>query len=538
MAERKVSDEFEFSVATMPPTLRHRQLALAVVAILLIAFGAVAPFATTPLPRIDGFIPAVLAIIFVTDLATAALLFGQFSIIGSRALLVLANGYLFSALIVVSYTLVFPGAFAPAGLLGAGLQSTPWLYLLWHFGFPVAVVGYAYLKNGKLMKDTIKPSVSFAVHWSVVVVISMVCVLTWGVTAGDKVLPRLVKEGGLISIEPLGQYLSGVILLTCVLALLLVWTRRTSVLDLWLMVAICALIADLTMVTLSLTARFSLGFYSIRVFSVVVSTVVLVVLLSETTRLYARLSIANSKLQRERESKLANLEAVVAAIAHEVRQPLTGIASQAAAGRRFIGRALPDIHRVKSIFDEIERASFHADEVFDSIRTLFRNGGQEQRPVDVNELALGALQLLRRELEDHRITTSMQLISELPPVTGHKGQLQEVILNLVQNSIDAMAPMTHGSRVLRITTERHGLDAIAISVEDSGPGIDPQKKSSIFDPFVTTKAKGMGLGLAICQMIIERHGGQLSASSDVNSGARFQIILPIETAAHSLSAAL
>ena len=135
-AERAARDEFEYSVATLPPTARHRRLAFAVVVITLAAYGAVAPFASTPLPRIDSFIPTVMAIVFVTDLITAALLFGQFSAIGSRAILMLASGYLFSSLIVIPYALTFPGAFAPTGLLGAGPQSAAWLYVTCDLAFP------------------------------------------------------------------------------------------------------------------------------------------------------------------------------------------------------------------------------------------------------------------------------------------------------------------------------------------------------------------------------------------------------------------
>lgn len=536
MDERAASDGFEFFVATMPPTSRQRRLALAVVALLVIEFGAVAPFATTPLLRIDSFIPAVLAIVFVTDLITAVLLFGQFSMSGSRALLVLANGYFFSAVIVIPHALTYPGAFVPTGLLGAGVQSTAWLNVFWHFGFAVAVASYACLTDGKRTKDAIQPSARPAVYWSVTIVISVVCVLTWGVTAGENVMPRLFLDQ--TSLAPLAHYITGIIVLTSVLALLFVWIRGTSILDLWLIVAVCALIAEMAMVSLFLRGRFSLGFYSIRVFSVVVSTVVLIVLLSETMRLYARLSIANSKLQRERESRLMNQEAVVAAIAHEVRQPLTGIASQSAAARRFLGRTPPNIGRAQSTLDEIELASFRANEVFESIRALFRNADQEQRPIDLNELTRGALQALRRELEDHRIAISMQLTPELPLITGHRGQLQQVVLNLVQNSINSLGTVTDGSRILQVITERHGVDAITISVGDSGPGIDPKKLANIFDAFVSTKAKGMGLGLAVSKMIIERHNGQLSAWSDINSGARFRIMLPIKTATSSKSAAL
>ncbi|MGO9932916.1 MAG: ATP-binding protein, partial [Steroidobacteraceae bacterium] len=124
-----------------------------------------------------------------------------------------------------------------------------------------------------------------------------------------------------------------------------------------------------------------------------------------------------------------------------------------------------------------------------------------------------------------------------PLVPGHGGQLQEVMLNLIRNSIDAMDSITDRDRVLRVRTERDGREAIVVSVEDSGLGIDPQKLHSIFDAFVTTKPQGMGLGLPICRMIISRHGGQLSASAGNKIGALFQFTLPIKAAAASKAAA-
>ena len=116
---------------------------------------------------------------------------------------------------------------------------------------------------------------------------------------------------------------------------------------------------------------------------------------------------------------------------------------------------------------------------------------------------------------------------ELPPVMGHGGQLQEVVINLIQNAIDAMDAVDDGSRVLTVRTERNGNDAISIEIEDSGPGIDPKKSSDdLFDAFFTTKPHGMGLGLAICRMIVERHDGKLSVSSAERHGAIFRIELP------------
>ena len=203
MAERRQRTKFEYSVATAPPTLRQRQLAFVVVVVTLAAFGAMIPFANIPLQRFDSFIPAMMAIIFVTDLVTAVLLFGQFSATGSRALLVLASGYLFSSLIVIPYALTFPGAFAPTGLLGAGPQSAAWLSISLAFGFAVAIVGYALLISGKHTKDASEPSPRSAIIWSVTIVIVVVGTLTWAATAGHDLLPSLLLDGKVL---PLGHY--------------------------------------------------------------------------------------------------------------------------------------------------------------------------------------------------------------------------------------------------------------------------------------------------------------------------------------------
>ena len=131
------------------------------------------------------------------------------------------------------------------------------------------------------------------------------------------------------------------------------------------------------------------------------------------------------------------------------------------------------------------------------------------------------------QLKAHGVTTQVELASDLPLVMGHKGQLQEVLVNLLQNAMDAMNAVKTGRRRLRLRTERHGDDAIVVEVGDSGPGINPANLNSIFDAFFTTKSHGTGLGLAICRMIIERHDGRLSASSDGTNGALFQFVLPV-----------
>ena len=148
-------------------------------------------------------------------------------------------------------------------------------------------------------------------------------------------------------------------------------------------------------------------------------------------------------------------------------------------------------------------------------------------PVNMNDLALEALRALDGGLKNHNIVTRTHLKPELPPIMGHSGQLQQVIVNLIQNAIDAMNSVDSDHRVLQVRTEHSGDDAISITVEDTGPGIDPKKSDEMFGAFFTTKPHGMGLGLAICRMIVERHDGKLSVISDNPHGAIFRIKLPL-----------
>jgi hypothetical protein len=226
------------SLAQQPATSRQQRFVLAVAVLQLVACLVISSFPTL-LPRIDGFIPAILAIVFVADFITSVLLFQHSSSIASRALFVLANGYLFSALIVIPHALTFPGAFAPKGLLGAGAQSSGWLNVFWNIGFILAVAGYVLLKDKKLRNNAIPTSALSALCWSAAIQIGVICALTWAVIAGDGFMPRMFLDD--LRPTPLIHYAAGTIVLLSVLALLLMWTRLTSVLDLWVMIAISML---------------------------------------------------------------------------------------------------------------------------------------------------------------------------------------------------------------------------------------------------------------------------------------------------------
>jgi PAS domain S-box-containing protein len=234
------------------------------------------------------------------------------------------------------------------------------------------------------------------------------------------------------------------------------------------------------------------------------------------------------KLQGERDNKLMNIEAVTASLAHEVRQPLAAISINCSAAENFLERVPPDLDKVRSSLNGVVRDCNRVSEVFETIRALFRRVDQKREPTAINEIVLDVLQSMRQELADHGVATETELAPELQRVDGDRNQLRQVIINLIHNAIESMDSMRDRNRVLRVSTKSLSPHAIVVSVEDSGPGINPTRLESIFDPFITTKSDGMGLGLAICRMIAQRHDGKLSALSDGENGAQFRLVLPVK----------
>jgi signal transduction histidine kinase len=257
---------------------------------------------------------------------------------------------------------------------------------------------------------------------------------------------------------------------------------------------------------------------------------VMAALFAERRQSEARLTRSNLMLERAQEDKLMNLQAMAASISHEIRQPLAAVTANAAAALELLKRAPPDLAEVGSALTDVIIDGHQIDEILKNLRALFGKAPRPYEFFDVNEAALGGLRILRAELSDHSVTTSVDLGSDLPQVLGDRGQLQEVIINLVHNAIEAMDAVKDGPRVLNVRTRRDGERAIIVEVEDSGPGIDPKLFDNIFDAFVTTKPQGTGLGLAICRTIVDGHGGRLSASSDGKGGALFHLELPIKSA--------
>jgi len=519
----------EFIVSSLPPSHAQRRFALGVVLVLIAAFVVTAgPLSSVQLARIDAFIPMYAAAMFVSDWITAVLLFAQFAILRSHALLAISSGYLFTALILIPWVLTSPGLFAPGGLLGAGLQSTAWLYYLWHIGFPLFVIAYALLKNADPAKRRWKGALSAAILSSVAVSVAAVFAATLLVTVGHALLPTLMRDT-VSAAGSLHQYAAGCTALVILVALIVLWLQRGSVLDLWLMVVVCDYLIEIGLLMFPAANRYTVGWYAGRIFGLISSSLVLFVLLYEITTLYARLVDAVLAQRREREARLMTGDAISASVAHEVNQPLSAMIANADAGLGWLTRAAPDLQEAKEAFTHIVADGHRAGAVVAGIRAMFKKDVRARSPLDVNEIIRGVLALVDDELERHRVSVQVELADSLPSVNGDRIQLQQVLLNLTTNAIESMAT-TDGARALGVTSEIHASGGVMISVRDTGTGVAPEDADRIFTPLFTTKRHGMGMGLSISRSIIEAHGGRLWAAPNASRGSVFHFVLPADTA--------
>jgi len=521
-------------LANIPPSVRQRRMARILVLALLVIMAATWPFATIKLPAIDAFVPSLAAALFISDSVTAVLLFGQFSILRRWPLLIIANGYLFSALIVIAHALALPGAFAPTGLFGAGLQSAVWLYWFWHSGLPIAVIGYVLLDTERVINAR---AARRAIASSTAAMVVLVAGLFWFVTQHHDLLPVTF-----VDVRPLSLFrrvIGGIVDVAIgVVALWLLWTRRRTLLDQWLMVALCALLIEVALASILSGDRYTLSWYAGRFYQLVTATAVMIVLLAETTTLYADVARSNTLLQqerlslqravqaqrREREARLVTGDAVAATIAHEIRQPLAAMITRSETGLRWLDRTNPDVERAKADFRHIAADGQRAAAMIESIRANFRSDARTKVSLDVNDLIRECVALAGDDLHHHRILVKADANPRQPRVIGDRIQLQQVLLNLIANAIDSMAAK-EGRRILCVRSELAHGGAVEISVEDTGTGISPQDMDRLFNPLFTTKTGGMGMGLSICRSIVEAHDGKLWVAPNAPEGAVFRFTL-------------
>jgi signal transduction histidine kinase len=229
-------------------------------------------------------------------------------------------------------------------------------------------------------------------------------------------------------------------------------------------------------------------------------------------------------------NRMATASELSAAIAHEIRQPITGMVTLANAALRWLSRENPDIGRAQAAMNKVVAAGHQASDVITNVRGLFGKDAQEKTPTDLNTLIQSVLELVSSDLRKHNIESQLTLREQLPPVVGNEVQLQQVILNLVMNAIESMDSAE--PRVLSIKSETTRHNGVRVSIADTGSGIDLANLNRLFEPMFTTKARGMGMGLSICKSIIESHQGRIWVTAGASRGSIFQFELPTGGTTH------
>ncbi len=575
----RIDQDRRVFLSLLPPSHGERRLALVVVVLSFLIFVALAPFAKTQLPKVEAFIPAYQSAMAINDLMTAVLLYGQFSIIRSRGILLLAAGYLFTALMLVTHMLSFPGLFSSTGLLGAGPQITAWLYMFWHGGFPLFVIGYALDKKA----DHSPTPAHLSIFASIVAVIAVVCCLALLTTMGQALLPPVMTGS---HYTPNLIIVVSTVWLLSFAALLVLWRRRPrSVLDMWLMVVLCAWLFDMALSAVLNAGRFDLGFYGGRAYGLLAASFVLLVLLLETRTLYAKLarSIEGERIAAERralELKEANralheseerlrqlneslerrvaershqLEAEIAerertqealretqkleaigrmagGIAHDFNNLLTIIQGNA----EFLQdtpRSDSDLHAAAAIERAVERGA----RLVRQILVFTRRQALKQEVVDLRSRSHELAEILGRTVRGD-IQIVVTFAKDLWPVECDVSELELALMNLCVNARDAMPSgglvQLNASNVAIAADQENGTGLsgsfLALSVADTGSGIGPEDLKRIFEPFFTTKeiGKGTGLGLSQVDTFARQSGGAVTVDSVLGQGTTVTIYLP------------
>jgi C4-dicarboxylate-specific signal transduction histidine kinase len=244
-------------------------------------------------------------------------------------------------------------------------------------------------------------------------------------------------------------------------------------------------------------------------------------------------STRRERQYREMQSELAHANRVLtmgqlsASIAHELRQPLSAAMIGGDAGLRWLTRHPPDIERAKQTFEQMVEDVNRASVIIGRIHSLLKKEPPRMEKLDINGAILEVISLIHSEVVKNGVTVRTELAESLPSILGDRVQLQQVILNISINAIQAMGDFTGGNRELHVSTELTEPESVRVAVQDTGPGLSAENLEQLFRPFYTTKPNGMGMGLSICRSIIEDHGGRLWATRHDPHGALFQFTIPV-----------
>lgn len=518
-------------LSAQPASREQRRVALSVVLVLLVAFVATLPFAQIKWVRFPGAILIQNPLLFANDLFTATMLFGQYRVGRTPALALLAGGYVFTALMGIAHTLSFPGVLAPSGLLEGGPETTPWLYVAWHTVLPLAVIAYA-LRGPEDEARWWTGDPRRAIAFTVVGAVGLAVAATALTTLGHGFLPALVEDGRLM---PASRIVVAALLLPPLGAVAtLVRRRDRSVLDVWLMVVMSAWLCTTALVAFVSSERFDIGWYMGRVFEVLTSVVVLLVLLLQTIGLYERNMRAVSDERRSRERRLNEMEAVlihlsrvselgqnVSSLVHEVNQPLAALSNYLAAGIKMIDS--DNTGALKPVLERGAEQAVRATEIIRHLRDFIVRRESEKRIEDLRDVFADAVRLAQVGVASEAPSIDISCDPTAAVAFIDRVQIEQVVFNLVRNAVEAMAGSPR--REVTIAASLNPANMVEISIADTGPGLPQAVRAKLFEPFVTSKPRGLGIGLSICRVIVEAHGGQLEAHDNPGGGTVFRFTL-------------
>ena len=539
-ADQKGSNAF---LVIAPAPLGARRGALTIAIASLVAFCALAPFARAPLPRIEAFIPIYDWTLVLGNLLTASLLLVAFNRSRLRAVLSLASGYLFTSLLAVPLILTSPGLFSSTGLLGADLQTSVWLRIFWHVGFPLFVMFYASLRRRKIVNGRSRLGTPADVVSAAAGVVAGVCLLTVFAITGHHFLPQILQGDGYTA-AMVGVNVP--VLLLSLFALAILGSRPPySVLDLSLMVVIWAWMSDVALSTVLSAEPFDLGFYAGRFYGLLAGSFVPIILLIEASRLYQRLDQAlaiaeerNAELARSREelAQAQRLEAIgqlTGGVAHDFNNLLTIVIGNL----DLILGARDDARKVERLAQDAIKAAQRGERLVRHLLTYARKQITHPETVNPNQLIVDIENLISQIIGE-QIEVVTVLSPVLAPTRIDPAQFETAILNLVVNSRDAMA----GGGRITIETRNVTLDRgyatnepevapgpyVVITVSDSGAGMTPTVLTRAFDPFFTTKEVGKGSGLGLSQVygFAKTAGGHVKIYSELGTGTTVKLYLP------------